>query len=158
MKPSKGLRRCRLLRRSAGMGARGTLVHRSKIVLGVLVIIFRGDPVAASGLGLRQRQITVIVSTRILRRLALGAAEFGRIGVLPRSFRHSSRHCVGFHFLFGSDCAAAPCPEVIVIALHPPRQPKPRGIRSRKWLDAVGGALRQGDRTSMAPAGNELGA
>src|SRR3954468_15092585 len=90
------------------MVPRGTLVHRSKIVLRELVIIFRGDPVAASGLGLRQCEITVIVSTRILRRLALGAAEFGSIGVLPRSFlsrsflprssRRSLRHCVGFHF------------------------------------------------------------
>jgi len=63
-----------------------------------------------------------------------------------------------FIFLFGSDYAAAPYSEVVVIALQRPRQPKPRGIRSRKWLDAVDGALRQGDRTSMAPAGNELGA
>ena len=44
-----------------------------------------------------------------------------------------------FIFLFGSDYAAAPYSEVVVIALHGPRQPKPRGIRSRRWLDASTG-------------------
>jgi hypothetical protein len=100
------------------MGPRCTLVHRSQIVLGVLEIIFRGDPVAAPDFGLRQRQITVIVSTRILRRLGLGAAESGRFGVLPKSFRHSSRHCIGFHFSVRQRSAAAPYPEMFVIALQ----------------------------------------
>src|SRR3954454_6042424 len=100
------------------MGPRGALVHRSQIVFGVLVVIFRGDPIAASGFGLRQRQVTVLVSTRILRRLGLGAVDVGRIGVLSIPFRHPSRPCVGFHFsvrqrlcccsIFRGGCHSAP--------------------------------------------------
>jgi hypothetical protein len=158
MKPGERVGRITPLRRTAGMGPRGALVHRSQIVLGMLVIIFRGDPIAASGFGLCQCQVTVIVSTRILRRLGLGAVEFGRIGVLPRPFRHSSRHCVGFHFsvrqrlrccsIFRGGCHSAPWAAPAKAARH----------SFEKMAGCVDGALRQGDRTSMAPAGNELGA
>jgi len=119
MKPGEGLVKVQAVTTSGRNWALAALfVHRSQIVLGVLEIVFRGDPVAAPDFGLRQRQITVIVSTRILRRVGLGAAESGRFGVLPKSFRHSSRHCVGFIFLFGSEYAAAPYPEMVVIALR----------------------------------------
>lgn len=44
-----------------------------------------------------------------------------------------------FIFLFGSDCAAAPYPEVVVIALHEPRQPKRAAfVQENGWMQSTG--------------------
>jgi hypothetical protein len=42
-------------------------------MLGVLVVVLRGDPVAGLGFGLGQRQISLIVSPRVVRAILLGA-------------------------------------------------------------------------------------
>jgi hypothetical protein len=43
-------------------------------MFGVLVVILRPDQIAGLGFGLGQRQISLIVSLRVLRALLLGAA------------------------------------------------------------------------------------
>lgn len=126
-------------------------MHRSQIVLCVLEVIFRGDPVAASGFGLRQRQIAVIVSARILRRLGLGEVEFRWFGVLV----WSSRHCDGVHF---SVRQRLRCCSISRDGGHSTpwvigrtSQSRATFVREDCWMQSTG-ALRQGDRTSMAPA------
>src|ERR1700755_1071510 len=46
--------------------------HRSEIVFGVLVIVFRSNRIAGPGLRLREREIPLIVSLRVLRALRIG--------------------------------------------------------------------------------------
>ena len=64
---------------SIGTGCRAAFMHGSQIVLGVLKIILRRNPVAAQGFGTRQRQITLVVSLGVLR-LGIRAVESGRFG------------------------------------------------------------------------------
>ena len=46
--------------------------HRSEIVFGVLVIVFRSNRIAGPGLRLGEREIPLIISLRILRALRIG--------------------------------------------------------------------------------------
>jgi hypothetical protein len=80
--------------RVAGSDSSIALMHRPQIVLGVLVIILRSNPVAIPGFSLRQREIPIVVSLGILRGLSVVAPlKLGRPGVLPLP----SPHHVGFH-------------------------------------------------------------
>jgi hypothetical protein len=69
------------------------LPHRSEIVLGVLEVILRRDPVPGQGFGARQGQIALIVPLGILSVPSLGAGQPGRF-VSPGGLG-SSRHRVG---------------------------------------------------------------
>ena len=56
----------------------GVLRHRPKIVLGVLEIILRRDPVTRQSFGAGQNQIALIVSLCALNVSRLGTGETGR--------------------------------------------------------------------------------
>ena len=62
-------------------------MHGSQIVLGVLKIILRRNPVAAQGFGTRQRQITLVVSLGVL---GIRAVESGRFGFADSRFSRGS--------------------------------------------------------------------
>ena len=74
---------------SIGTGRRAAFMHGSQIVLGVLKIILRRNPVAAQGFGTRQRQITLVVSLGVLR-LGIRAVKSGRFGFAESRFSRGS--------------------------------------------------------------------
>ena len=70
--------------------------HRSEMVFGMLVIIFRCDPVPGQSLGAGQYQIAFIVSLGVLRVLRLGTGRSRRF--VPTDEPGFSWHCVGHNF------------------------------------------------------------
>jgi len=79
------------------------LPHRSEIVLGVLEVILRRDPVPGQGFGAGQGQIALIVPLSILSVPRLGVGQPGR-SVSPGGLG-SSRHRVGHHSPIWFVCA-----------------------------------------------------
>ena len=61
-------RRCGVASKALRRVSGATLAHRSQIVLSVLKIVLRSDPVAAQCFGVGQRQIPLVVSLCVLRR------------------------------------------------------------------------------------------
>jgi hypothetical protein len=72
------------------------LRHRPQIVLGVLEIILRRDPVSRQSFGAGQHQIALIVSFRALSVSRLGAGEPGRL--ISAGGLRPSRRCAGRDF------------------------------------------------------------
>ena len=66
--------------------------HQSEIMFGVLVVVFCPDWVAALGFSLGERQIPVIVSSRVVRALWLwsGRTRLTRINVCLSAILHGS--------------------------------------------------------------------
>ena len=69
------------------------LTHRPEIVLGVLEVILRRDPIPGQSFGTGQGQIAFIVSLGVLSVSRLGAGESGRL-ISPGGLG-ASRHSVG---------------------------------------------------------------
>ena len=92
-----------------GSAVRG---HRSKIMLGVLVVVLRPDRIAGQSLRLGQREIPLIVSLRVLASMrVLRAPRFGTGGVLSPSLgAGGKRPCrsglAHVHYWFWAICMA----------------------------------------------------
>ncbi len=107
-------------------------MHRSQIVLGVLKVILRRNPVAAQRFGASQRQITLVVSLGVLR-LGIWAVEPSRFGLsdLPS--------WLGSHVRRRS-AAVALNSKVVVMSVG--RANLSRVTFTWKWSDAVDGVMR----------------
>ena len=116
-------------------------MHCSQIVLGVLKVILRRNPVAAQSCGASQRQITLVVSLGVLR-LRIRAVEPGQFG--SADLRFSLRSHIGCR------CAVVALnSEVVVMSIRRSRGLEPCEVHLES-LDAVDGVMRRNGRPSIA--------